>query len=246
MARSSSKGNYEMTENKSSVGETGTADVVIIGGGPSGSTAGILLAELGYNVVLLEKAHHPRFHIGESLLPANLPLFQRLGVAEQIRAIGMEKRGAEFVSPLHGRGETFLFAEAWNKDMPYAYQVRRSTFDEILIRRAAQCGVTVIEGCRARYVDLTDGRRAGCVAAVFEDGRPASWNAKFVIDASGRDTLLANQLDAKHRNKKHNSAAMYAHFQGAERYPGDRAGIISIYWFEHGWFWFIPFADGAT
>lgn len=240
------KVNYEMTENKTSGGETGTADVVIIGGGPAGSTAGILLAQQGYQVVLLEKAHHPRFHIGESLLPANLPLFQRLGVAEKIRAIGMEKRGAEFVSPWHGRGETFLFAEAWKKDMPYAYQVRRSTFDEILIRRAAQCGVTVVEGCRVRHVDLTDGHRAERVAAVFDDGRPVSWNAKFVIDASGRDTLLANQLGAKHRNRKHNSAAMYAHFQGAERYPGDRAGLISIYWFEHGWFWFIPLADGAT
>src|ERR1700689_111626 len=97
------------------------SDVLIIGGGPAGSTAAITLAEQGYQVVLLEKAHHPRFHIGESLLPANLPLFQRLGGAEKIRAIGMEKRGAEFVSPWHGRGETFLFAEAWKKDMPYAY-----------------------------------------------------------------------------------------------------------------------------
>jgi flavin-dependent dehydrogenase len=235
-----------MSEHTLSSGETGTADVVIIGGGPSGSTAGILLAEQGYRVVLLEKTRHPRFHIGESLLPANLPLFQRLGVAEKIRAIGMMKPGAEFVSMWHGRGETFLFAEAWKKDMQYAYQVRRSEFDEILIRRAAQCGVTVIEGCRASHVELSGGLQAGRVVAKLEDGSPASWNAKFVIDASGRDTLLANQLGAKHRNKKHKSAAMYAHFQGAERYPGDRAGIISIYWFEHGWFWFIPLADGAT
>lgn len=234
-----------MAQNIASISATRSADVVIIGAGPAGSTAAILLAEKGHDVVLLEKARHPRFHIGESLLPANLPLFERLGVAEQIRAIGMEKQGAEFVSPAHGRGETFLFAEAWNKSMPYAYQVRRSAFDEILIRRAAQCGVAVVEGCRARHVDLNDRGRAR-VAASLDDDTAATWDARFVIDASGRDTLIANQLGAKRRNKKHASAAMYAHFTGAERYPGSRAGIISIYWFEHGWLWFIPLADGAT
>lgn len=222
-----------------------TADVLIVGGGPAGSTAAILLAECGYSVVLLEKSRHPRFHIGESLLPANLPLFERLGVAGQIRAIGMEKRGAEFVSPWHGRGETFLFADQWNKQLPYAYQVRRSEFDEILIRRAAQQGATVIENCRARQVELDDG--AGVrVVAEHANGERDSWQARFIIDASGRDTLLANQLRVKRRNPRHNSAAIYGHFAGVERYPGDRAGHISIYWFEHGWFWLIPLADGVT
>lgn len=225
---------------------SGSADVVIIGGGPAGSTAGILLAQRGHRVVLLEKARHPRFHIGESLLPANLPLFERLGVAEEVRAIGMEKRGAEFVSPWHGRGETFMFSEAWNKNQSHAYQVRRSEFDEILVRRASAAGVTVIEGCRARRVDLGDGSGGARVEASYEDGGTVVWGARFVIDASGRDTLLANQLGTKHRNARHNSAAMYAHFRGAKRYIGERAGIISIYWFEHGWFWFIPLADGAT
>src|ERR1035437_9327044 len=77
-------------------------DVLLFGGGPAGSTAAALLAERGYRVTLLEKAHHPRFHIGESLLPANLPLLEKLGVADAVKAIGMEKWGAEFVSPLHG------------------------------------------------------------------------------------------------------------------------------------------------
>src|SRR6201996_4419605 len=129
-------------------------DVLIIGGGPAGSAAAIVLAERGHRVVLLEKEHHPRFHIGESLLPANLPVFERLGVAEQVSAIGMQKWGAEFISPWHGgRGQTFNFSEARDKAMPFAYQVRRSEFDEILIRRAAQQGAEVIEGCRVRSVD---------------------------------------------------------------------------------------------
>src|ERR1700690_1656614 len=106
-----------------SAASASVCDVLVIGGGPAGATAAALLAERGYRVVLLEKAHHPRFHIGESLLPANLPLFERLGVAEEVHAIGMQKWGAEFVSPWHAvRSQTFEFAEAWNKSLPFSYQ----------------------------------------------------------------------------------------------------------------------------
>jgi flavin-dependent dehydrogenase len=257
-------------------------DVLVIGGGPGGSTAASVLAEKGHRVVLLEKARHPRFHIGESLLPANLPILERLGVAAPMRAIGMEKWGAEFVSPGDGRRQEFRFAEAWDKSHPLAYQVRRSEFDEILIRRAAQLGAHVIEGCRVREVDFLAPQDAVCagahspgahspgahspgadsaggtrrapsggppsvlVSAEHDDGRIESWTAEYVIDASGRDTFLGNRLQAKQRNKKHNSAALYAHFAGAQRECGKRAGNVTIYWFEHGWFWFIPLADGAT
>ena len=222
------------------------ADVVIIGGGPAGSTAAILLAGRGYRVALLEKAHHPRFHIGESLLPANGPLFEQLGVAEHVRAIGMLKWGAEFVSPWHARSVNFEFGEARNRDLPYGFQVRRSQFDEILIRRAAECGTRVVEGCRAREVELERADGGVRVAAEHEDGTRSAWEGRFLIDASGRDTLLANHLGIKNRNRRHASAAIYAHFGGADRRTGRRAGDISIYWFEHGWLWLIPLADGAT
>lgn len=232
--------------------EAEAVDVVVVGGGPAGSSAAITLAERGYRVIQLEKSRHPRFHIGESLLPANLPLFERLGVAREIEAIGMRKCGAEFISPWHGgRGETFEFTEGWNKALPFAYQVRRSQFDEILIRRSAQQGARVIEGCRARAVeplgaDRPDGMQVR-VSAEHDDGTRSSWLARFLVDASGRDTLLGNQLGTKRRNRRHNSAALYGHFKDAERHPEERrAGNISIYWFEHGWFWFIPLADGIT
>jgi flavin-dependent dehydrogenase len=220
-------------------------DILIIGGGPAGSSAAIVLAEKGYRVVVLEKARHPRFHIGESLLPANMPLLDRLGVAEKVRAVGMEKWGAEFISHWDGRHQEFQFANAWDKTLPMAYQVRRSEFDEILVRRAAEQGAEVVEGCRVQDVEFLDGERVR-VHALHDDGRVQSWEAAQLIDASGRDTFLGNRLKLKRRNKKHNSAAMYGHFTGARRDRGKRAGNITIYWFDHGWLWFIPLADGTT
>jgi flavin-dependent dehydrogenase len=221
-------------------------DVLVIGGGPAGSTAATLLVERGFTVVLLEKEHHPRFHIGESLLPANLPILARLGVADEVKAIGMQKWGAEFISPWDGRHQTFEFAEGWNKALPFAYQVRRSQFDEILFRRAARAGAQAIEGCRVRDVEFQPDGSGALVHATLADGRSESWQARFIIDASGRDTFLGNRLKAKRRNPKHSSAALYGHFRGARRYEDKRAGDISIYWFDHGWFWFIPLADGTT
>ncbi|HVW68092.1 MAG TPA: FAD-dependent oxidoreductase, partial [Steroidobacteraceae bacterium] len=163
------------------------SDVLIIGGGPAGSTAAITLAQKGYDVVVLEKARHPRFHIGESLLPANLPLFESLGVGAEIRGIGMQKWGAEFVSPWHAvRSQTFEFAEGWNKSLPLAYQVRRSQFDEILLRRAAACGARVVEGCRVREVEFLPATPAGRRIRVESehDGRAETWEARYILDAS--------------------------------------------------------------
>ncbi len=221
-------------------------DVLVMGGGPAGSTVAALLAEKGHRVTLLEKARHPRFHIGESLLPANLPLLDRLGVRDEVEAIGMVKYGAEFVSPWHAHRQAFEFADAWNKTMPSAYQVRRSEFDEILIRNAARRGAEVVEACRVREVELLPGAAGAVVAAEHEDGRRETWRCRFLVDATGRDTVLGNRLKAKQRNPKHNSSALYAHFRGATRNPGRMAGHITIFWFEHGWFWFIPLADGTT
>lgn len=221
-------------------------DVLVIGGGPAGSAVAPLLAQKGYRVVLLEKAHHPRFHIGESLLPANLPLLEQLGVADEVRAIGMEKWGAEFVSPWHAHGQAFQFADAWDKSMPHAYQVKRADFDHILIRNAARKGVEVIEGCKVKTVDFLPDDQGVIIRAEHDDGREAGWKARFVVDASGRDTFLANRFQIKHKNPRHNSSAMYAHFSGAVRNAGQAEGNITIFWFEHGWFWFIPLSDGST
>lgn len=221
-------------------------DVLVIGGGPAGSTAAALLAQRGFSVALADKDRHPRFHIGESLLPMNLPLFEALGCRDEIERIGMPKWAAEFVSPQHEyRLQRYPFDSAWDKSQPYAYQVRRSEFDELLLRNAERCGAQVIEQCRVSSVEpAPDGRQR--VLAARNDGAALCWRARFVVDASGRDTLLANRHKLKYKNPRHASSALYGHFEGARRNPGRDAGNITIYWFEHGWLWFIPLADGAT
>ena len=222
-------------------------DVLVIGGGPAGSTTATLLARQGFRVALLEKARHPRFHIGESLLPANLPLFDELGVGEEIRAIGVPKHAAEFVSPWHEPGsQTFNFAEAWNKSMPSAYQVLRSEFDEILIRNAERKGAHVVEGCKVTSVDLDSQPDRVQATALHDDGRKSQWTARFLVDASGRDTFLSNRFKIKYPNPDHNSTAIYAHFKGAKRHAGQAQGNITIFWFDYGWFWFIPLQNDIT
>ncbi len=220
-------------------------DVLVIGGGPAGSTIAALLASRGHAVTLLEKAHHPRFHIGESLLPANMALLDELGVADEVAALGMPKWGIEFVSPWHDHRTLLEFGDAWRKDMAMAYQVRRADFDHVLIRNAARRGADVVEGCRVRDVALR-GDGSGGVVTAQRDGETMRYDARVVVDASGRDTFLANKLGTKVRDRDHASAAIYGHFENAERLPGRLEGNISVFWFAHGWFWFIPLSDGAT
>jgi flavin-dependent dehydrogenase len=220
-------------------------DVLVIGGGPAGATTAALLAERGHRVILLEKDRHPRFHIGESLLPLNLPLFDRLGIRGEVEASSMPKYGIEFVSAYHGKSVTYNFAGALDKRFPYSFQVRRSTFDHILLKNAAAKGAEVIEECRATAVDFS-GDGPARVAARDADGAERAFTASFVVDASGRDTLLASQLEMKERNARNNSAAIFGHFAGARRLPGKAEGNISVVWFDNGWFWFIPLSDGTT
>ena len=174
-----------------------------------------------------------------------MPLLEKLGVKDEVDKIGMPKYGAEFVSYYHNKAVTFQFASAWDKKFPSSYQVRRADFDHILIKNAAAKGAEVIEECAVTEIDLEQEDR---VIAKGRDaqGRARTWRAKFLVDATGRDTLLANKFDIKRRDKRHNSAALFGHFTGAKRFEGKAEGNISLFWFDHGWFWFIPLADGTT
>ncbi len=223
---------------------TQTCDVLVIGGGPAGAAIGTLLAEKAWRTVVLEKDRHPRFHIGESLLPLSLPYFEKLGVREELDRIGLRKYAAEFHSIYHRKSVAFQFGDALDKSYPYAYEVRRSEFDHMLLSNCAAKGADVREGCRVEAIDYAD-EAIAAVTAVDSEGNRQRWQARFYVDATGRDTFLADRLGVKDANPRHRSAALYGHFEGAERWSGRDEGNISIYWFDHGWFWMIPLRDGA-
>jgi flavin-dependent dehydrogenase len=219
-------------------------DVAVIGGGPSGSTAAALLARRGYTVIALEKAHHPRFHIGESLLPMNLPIFERLGVLDKVRAMGVFKPGADFEAD-NARGyNTYAFARAIGQSPPHAYQVWRQDFDQMLYQHARECGADAREGHEVTAA-VHHGPRKSRLEVRTDDGRNYVIEARYVIDASGRDAFLASKKRLRRKNDVHQSAAIFAHFHGAERRQGEAEGNISIYSFEHGWMWMIPLPRGV-
>lgn len=218
-------------------------DVLVIGGGPAGCTAAALLAQRGRSVTVLEKDSHPRFHIGESLLPKNLDLFQKLGIMEEVRAIGVHKPGAEFVSDRTGRSCRFTFADALGPEKGFSYQVPRAPFDQLLFRNAAAKGATMLE--KTRVTDVTFGAKGerATVTAKTADGATQTFRPRYVLDASGRDTFLANRTTDKTINKYNNTAAVYAHYKGVERRPDNYEGYITIHLAEDGWFWLIPLPD---
>lgn len=218
-------------------------DVLIIGGGPAGATFGSLMSKRGWDVTVLEKEHHPRFHIGESLLPMNLPILERLGVLEEIKAIGVPKFGADFtLANSRSKHRTFNFGIALGKSPDHAFEVRRSEFDQILFENCKRTGAHALEGMQVRKVEpIGDG--AHQVEATDMAGESHVWKTRFLVDASGRDSFLSSVNGWKKRNPKHASAALFSHFRGVSRRRGKEQGNISIYWFEHGWIWMIPLRD---
>jgi flavin-dependent dehydrogenase len=193
--------------------------------------------------MMLERARHPRFHIGESLLPANVPILERLGVLDDVAAIGVRKRGADFPASNAAGFNVFRFDRALGDTPPYAFQVKRDEFDELLFRHAEAAGVQAHEGARVTTVEFTpDG-----VVAQAQTGEGVSWTirARYLVDATGRDTLLGRQLGLRRKHPRHQSAALFAHYRSVATRPGDDAGNISIYQHDSGWAWMIPLRDGV-
>jgi flavin-dependent dehydrogenase len=218
--------------------DTDRAHVLVVGGGPGGSTAAALLARQGLRVTLVEKSRHPRFHIGESLLPMNMPIFERLGVFDQVMAIGRQKLGADFPSPNERGYNVFRFARTLNPGTGYAVQVRREDLDQLLFTHAAACGAETHEETEVLRIDFA--AAAATAHLRRADGTEEELRVDYVVDATGRNTLLGTALRLKHKHHRHQSAALFAHFAGVQRREGEDAGNISIYRFPAGWVWMIP------
>src|ERR1700693_944599 len=191
-------------------------DAVVIGGGPAGSTVATALARAGRSVIVFEKERFPRFHVGESLLPFPLPIFDRLGLSEKIRAAGFqEKYGAFFWNEASGGTRPVVFEKSWDDRHPMAYQVKRADFDELLLRHSEESGAIVREETAVAEVLFEEGRAVGGVA----QGKTGSEEvrAKVVVDASGQTAFLSRKLGTRRFDSKLKRAAVFAHYEGVRR-----------------------------
>ncbi len=220
-----------------------TRDVIVIGGGPAGTTAATFLAKKGWRVTLFEKETHPRFHIGESLLPMNLPIFESLGVFDEVAAAGVKKNAAVFTSPsIKARPTRFPFANALDDSPSHAFQIKRSALDKILFDNCTRNNVETLEQHEVLNVMLND---SGEQTLTVKDanGRIHEWSCRYLLDASGQQSLVSKQEKWRTPNSRHTAAAVFAHFSGIPLNEGEGAGDINVYWFDQGWMWFIPLGE---
>jgi flavin-dependent dehydrogenase len=219
-------------------------DLAVIGGGPGGATTAALGARAGLRVACFERERFPRFHVGESLLPANVPLFERLGVLQALEAQGfIKKYGAAFIDDTVGRRRIVEFRRERGLT-DHAFNVPRAEFDRVLLEHAEKQGASVFHGARVERVTAgPDGVR---LDVRHDDDRTDTVDAAFAVDATGRDALFASRLGRREPMPDLGKAALYAHFRGGDRWPGRTEGYIRIVLFEHGWFWWIPFAGDLT
>jgi flavin-dependent dehydrogenase len=219
-------------------------DVVVIGGGPGGSVCGARLAQHGRSVAIFEKDRFPRWHLGESLLPQSMPTLEALGLLPTMHERFMVKYGAQFRDE-QGREARFVFANAFDKRCPYAFQVPRDEFDDMLFRHAGKLGADLREGWKVTRA-IFDGDRACGVEAIDPEGKSHTVEARVVVDATGRDANMARARSGTRKVPGLENTAFYTQYRGAFRDEGERVGDIIIPLVDGGWFWFIPFKDGRT
>lgn len=220
-------------------------DVAVIGGGPSGSTAAAMLARLGRSVVQVESEPLPRFHIGESLLPRNSDVFERIGVREKVEQAGfVEKWGASFQTE-DGTLESYVdFASAAEITQPRAWQVRRSTFDSLLFDHAASCGA---HQRRARVTAVDIDEQGATLTLTEPDNSTSTLRVRCVIDGGGRQSILGRRAGQRRMEPRLDNIAVHAQYTGIPRRAGRRQGDIRMVTrHDGGWSWFIPLDDEIT
>ncbi|MEM7131610.1 MAG: tryptophan 7-halogenase [Chloroflexota bacterium] len=224
-------------------------DVIVMGGGPAGSTVSTLVAMQGHNVLLLEREQSPRYQVGESLLPSTIHgICPMLGVAKEIQNANFTyKRGATLRWGKNPDLWHIQFDNSFIKEsaVGYAYQVERTKFDHILLQNARTKGVNVREQHRVREL-LTEGDRVVGVQVQDHEGTTYQARAKVVVDAAGHSSPHYRQVGERVYSEFFKNIALYGYYNGGKRLPGELEGNILAAAFEWGWFWYIPLADDLT
>src|SRR5881396_2507079 len=219
-------------------------DVAIIGGGPAGSTAAGLLARTGRRVIVFERERFPRFHIGESLLPFSMKAFTRLGLHEKfLRAGFMKKFGGEILGACSEPGTKFYFKDGYRSQTDHAYQVTRGDFDKVLLDHAAECGAEV---CEQTSVDRVEFSKDNVELAVKSNGSSQSIRARYLIDASGRASVLGRQFKIKKTYDHLQKLSIFAHYDGVWRAEGIDGTLTVLIRAIDRWFWLIPLTADRT
>jgi flavin-dependent dehydrogenase len=218
-------------------------DVIIIGGGPGGAVAALLLARAGFHAIVLEKSRFPRFHIGESMLPRIYPLFEELGLVEQLKSLPhVDKYGAEFGIGNDPKTSRFTFKQGLLPGS-LTFNIERAVMDEMLLREAARAGAEVREEVAVREIlRIADDD----VAVRLDDG--SELTARYVLDASGQSTVVARHLGTRkpHTDPHLQKIAYFEHFEGVTGLGGNEHGHPGIFMCREGWFWRIPINETVT
>src|SRR5215510_3301757 len=225
--------------------EISNPDVVVIGGGPAGSTVSTLLAQQGVRVQLFEREHFPRFHIGESLIPETYWVLKRLNMLPKMHASHFVKKySVQFVNASGKLSAPFYFWDNKQHECSQTWQVARSEFDQMMLDNAREHGVVVYEGVRVLDV-LFEGERAAGVVIRYEDGARREVRAKVVVDASGQAGLIQNRLRLRVWDPVLNKGAIWTYWEGAYRDTGRDEGATMVLQTasRNGWFWYIPLHD---
>ncbi|MCL4821469.1 MAG: tryptophan 7-halogenase [Vicinamibacteria bacterium] len=226
----------------------GGVDVVVIGGGPAGSTASTLIAQRGHRVELFERERFPRFHIGESLIPETYWVLERLGMLPKMKASPfVQKHSVQFVNADNKLSAPFYFWDNKPHECSQTWQVVRSQFDQMMLENAREHGVVAHEGARVLDV-LFEGERAVGVRVRLEDGTEREVRAKVVVDASGQVGVIQNRLRLRVWDPILNKGAIWTYWKGAYRDTGRNAGATMVLQTadRKGWFWSIPLHDDVT